>query len=43
MMNSTCEKIIMPVSRKTNAEIPILKINRNTTIPKRVMVFVTLK
>ena len=43
MINSTCEKIIMPVSRNTKTEIPILKMNRNTTIPKRVMVFVTLR
>ena len=33
----------MPVSRNTKIEIPILKINRNTTVPNRLMVFVTLK
>ena len=43
MINSTCENIIMPVSRNTKIEIPILKINRNTTVPNRLMVFVTLK
>ena len=43
MMNSTCEKIIMPVSRNTKIEIPILKMNRNTTVPNRLMVFVTLR
>ena len=37
MINSTCEKIIMPVSRNTKIEIPILKMNRNTSIPKRVI------
>ena len=43
MIKSTCEKIIMPVSRNTKTEIPILKMNKNTTIPKRVIVFVTLR
>ena len=42
-INSTCENIIMPVNKDTKTEIPILKINRNTTVPKRLIVFVTLK
>ena len=40
MIKSTCEKIIIPVSRNTKMEIPILKINRKKTVPKRLMVFV---
>ena len=43
MMNNTCEKIMIPVSRNTNTEIPILKIKRKNTIPKRLMVFVTVR
>ena len=42
MINSTCEKIIMPVSRNTKTEIPILKINRKITVPNRLIVLVML-
>ena len=43
MIKSTCEKIIIPVSRNTKTEIPILKINRKKTVPKRLMVFVMVR
>ena len=43
MIKSTCEKIIIPVSRNTKMEIPILKINRKKTVPKRLMVFVMVR
>ena len=43
MIKSTCEKIIIPVSRNTKTEIPILNINRKNTVPKRLMVFVMVR
>ena len=43
MIKSTCEKIIIPVSRNTKTEIPILNINRKKTVPKRLMVFVMVR
>ena len=43
MIKSTCEKIIIPVSRNTKMEIPILNINRKKTVPKRLMVFVMVR
>ena len=43
MIKSTCEKIIIPVSRNTKTEIPILNMNRKKTVPKRLMVFVMVR
>ena len=43
MIKSTCEKIMIPVNRNTNMEIPILKTNRKKTVPKRLMVFVMVR
>ena len=43
MIKSTCEKIIIPVSRNTKMEIPILNRNRKKTVPKRLMVFVMVR
>ena len=43
MIKSTCEKIIIPVSRNTKMEIPILNMNRKKTVPKRLMVFVMVR
>ena len=40
MIKSICEKIIMPVRRKTKMEIPILKKNRKNTVPNLLIVFV---
>ena len=43
MMKSTCEKIIMPVSKNTKTEMPILNRNRKNTVPSRFTVFVTVR
>ena len=43
MMKSTCEKIIMPVSRNTNTEMPILNRNKKNTVPSRFTAFVTVR
>ena len=33
IIKSTCENIIIPVSKKTKTDIPILKINKKNTVP----------
>ena len=39
IINSTCENIMIPVSRNTNTEIPILKMNKKKTVPSLEIVF----
>ena len=42
-INKTCEKIMIPVSKKIKIEIPILNKKRKKTVPNRVVVLVNVK
>lgn len=43
MINKTCEKIMIPVNKKTKIEIPILKRNKKNTVPNREIVLIMVK